>query len=96
MTQEIKANRFRFNHDIIPKLDKFIIEMPINRWYKITGDNHQTNIAVIKDYIDKDLLWPEYLSFNEDYTMFMKGTSEGYKKYVAEHTRKFSKDQKRI
>lgn len=60
----------RYNHDIIQKLDKFILEMPTDKWFKTELD--ETKIAVIKDWIDKDLLKPYILTLSYDYKYFKK------------------------
>lgn len=63
---------FHFNHSVISKLDKFILEMPKNKWFKIEGSDHETKVAVIKDWIEKDILQPGYLVLSEDYKSFIK------------------------
>jgi hypothetical protein len=64
----------RFNHDTIKKLDEFIMVMPLDIWYKIGED--ETKLAVIKDWIDKDLLQPDYLTLSEDHQSFIKRTTK--------------------
>lgn len=68
--QKEKNTNFHFNHEIIPKMDQFIKDMPINKWFSIGGD--ETKLAVIKDWIDKDILQPYYLTLSTDNKSFIK------------------------
>lgn len=65
-----KSTKFRFNHETVKKMDQFIQDMPINKWFSIGDD--ETKLAVIKDWIDKDLLRPYYLTLSTDYKSFIK------------------------
>jgi hypothetical protein len=47
--------------------------MPLDKWFNIGKDI--TKLAVIKDWIDKDILQPYYLVLSEDYGQFIKRTS---------------------
>ena len=63
---------YHFNHDIIKKLDDFILTMPLDKWYSISGNDYETKLEVIKDWIDKDILTPYQLTLNESKTSFKK------------------------
>jgi hypothetical protein len=66
----LKEIIFHFDHEIIAKIDKFIIEMPCDKWFRIGED--KTKLAVIKDWIEKDCLKGYYLTLSEDYKSFIK------------------------
>lgn len=71
-TETLTKKIYHFNHSVISKLDRFIKEMPKNKWFKIDSDDYETKLAVIKDWIDKDILQPDYLLLSEDYKSFIK------------------------
>jgi hypothetical protein len=62
--------RQKYNHDIIAKMDKFILSMPYDVWFKLGDD--ETKLAVVKDYIELKCLWPSYLTLSEYYKSFIK------------------------
>jgi hypothetical protein len=66
----LKKKTFHFDHEIIAKMDKFILEMPCNCWFNIGED--ETKHSVIKDWIEKDCLEGYYLTLSNDYTAFIK------------------------
>ena len=61
-----------YNLDIISSLDKFVQKMPCGIWYPITEQDYETKLAVIKDWIDLDILLPYELVLSEDYKSFKK------------------------
>jgi hypothetical protein len=69
-TGNLKKMSFRFDHDLIAKMDRFIVVMPCERWFRIGDD--KTKLAVVKDWIEKDCLKGYYLTLREDYQAFIK------------------------
>ena len=65
-----KNMNFHFNHETIAKMDKFILEMPCDKWFNLNND--ETKLAVVKDWIEKDILHPYYLTLSTDYKSFIK------------------------
>ena len=65
---------FHFNHETIKKMDGFIMTMKPDVWFKIRED--ETKLAVVKDWIYKDLLQPYYLTLSNDYKSFIKRKSQ--------------------
>lgn len=59
-----------YNLEVVAKLDKFILEMPCNKWFNLNDD--ETKLAVVKDWIEKDILQPYYLALSNDYKSFIK------------------------
>ena len=61
-----------YNLDIVEEFDKAILRMPIDKWFIISEKDRETKIAIIKDWIDKDILTPYQLTLNESKTSFKK------------------------
>jgi hypothetical protein len=55
-------------------MDEFIMTMKPDVWFKIRED--ETKLAVVKDWIYKDLLQPYYLTLSNDYKSFIKRKSQ--------------------
>jgi hypothetical protein len=68
----IKEQVGHFNLDIIEELDDRIVKLKPNIWIPIDKRDYETKLAVIKDWIDLDILLPYELVLSEDYKSFKK------------------------